>query len=132
MSNAAFKRNFSKLLERAGDKAELVVRKVAQDFVASFVLKSPVDTGRFRANWNTGIGSMNLSTSISTDSGAELRASSILPSYKAGDTIYITNNLPYALRLEYGWSDQAPAGMVRTTIAEYSQYLRRAVAQVRS
>lgn len=132
MSNAAFKRNFSKLLERAGDKAELVVRKVAQDFVASFVLKSPVDTGRFRANWNTGIGSMSLSTSISTDSGAELRASSILPSYKAGDTIYITNNLPYALRLEYGWSDQAPAGMVRTTIAEYSQFLRRAVAQVRT
>lgn len=132
MSNAAFKRNFSKLLERAGDKADMVVRKVAQDFANSFVLKSPVDTGRFRGNWNTAFGAPNLSISTSTEGGAEVRAASILPAYKTGDTIFITNNLPYALRLEYGWSDQAPKGMVRTTIAEYSQYLRRAVAEVKS
>ena len=32
--------------------------------------------------------------------------------------IYIQNNLPYANRLENGWSNQAPAGMVALTIAE--------------
>lgn len=132
MSNAAFKRNFSKLLERAGDNADQVVRKVAQDFANSFVLKSPVKEGRFRANWNTAFGAPNPAVTDSTENNAAARAASVLAAYKTGDTIFITNNLPYALRLEYGWSSQAPGGMVRTTIAEYSQYLRRAVAEVKS
>ena len=38
---------------------------------------------------------------------------------KFGATIYLVNNLPYAVRLEYGWSKQAPAGMVRITAAEF-------------
>jgi hypothetical protein len=31
---------------------------------------------------------------------------------------YIQNNLPYAQRLEDGWSKQAPAGMVALSLAE--------------
>ncbi|NBT33816.1 MAG: hypothetical protein EBT13_18445 [Rhodobacteraceae bacterium] len=34
--------------------------------------------------------------------------------------IYIQNNLPYANRLENGWSGQAPQGMVALTVAEVS------------
>jgi len=33
--------------------------------------------------------------------------------------IYLTNNLPYAQRLEEGYSQQAPAGMVALTIQEF-------------
>lgn len=35
-----------------------------------------------------------------------------------GELIYITNNLPYIERLEFGHSKQAPAGMVRLSVAE--------------
>lgn len=42
----------------------------------------------------------------------------ILGSYKIGQSVYLTNNLPYALPVEMGWSSQAPAGMARVAIAE--------------
>jgi hypothetical protein len=42
---------------------------------------------------------------------------------------YITNNLPYAERLEYGWSGQAPSGMIRLSLAEFEQVLREEVAK---
>lgn len=32
--------------------------------------------------------------------------------------IYITNGAPYAQRIENGWSDQAPIGMVRISVLE--------------
>jgi hypothetical protein len=38
-------------------------------------------------------------------------------SVKAGGEVWIVNNLPYAGRLEYGYSQQSPSGMVRVTLA---------------
>jgi len=32
------------------------------------------------------------------------------------DSIWFTNNLPYADRVENGWSTQRPQGMVRSTV----------------
>ena len=37
----------------------------------------------------------------------------------AGDVIYLTNNLPYAVPLEEGYSKQAPAGMVALTVQDF-------------
>lgn len=36
-----------------------------------------------------------------------------------GNTITISNLQPYAYRVEYGWSSQAPEGMMRRAVAEY-------------
>ena len=38
--------------------------------------------------------------------------------YKKDRSIIIQNNLPYANRLENGWSKQAPKGMVALTLSE--------------
>lgn len=50
------------------------------------------------------------------------RAKQVLGSNRSGagkiKRIYIANGLPYILRLENGWSKQAPAGMVAITLAE--------------
>jgi hypothetical protein len=40
----------------------------------------------------------------------------------------MTNALPYARRLEYGWSRQAPYGMVRYSVLEYRRFLLRAIS----
>ena len=43
----------------------------------------------------------------------------------AGNVVYLTNNLPYAQRLEYeGWSKQAPAGMVRVNMARIADIMK--------
>jgi hypothetical protein len=134
MSNAAFKRNFAALLVRAGSKAELVVRKVAIELQSSMALKSPVDTGRFRGNWQCGIGGINTDTGSGEDksgSAAVERTTTALAAWKPGQTIWLTNSLPYSRRLEHGWSQQAPQGMVKTTVVEYGQHLRRVVGALR-
>jgi len=131
VSNAEFKRNFSALLKRVGDKAELVTRKVAIELQTAMILKSPVDTGRFRANWACGIGAVN--TSIANQPGADAKGqtATALQGWKAGQTIWLTNSLPYARRLEYGWSKQAPSGMVRLSIQEYGRYLKKVVSELK-
>lgn len=35
------------------------------------------------------------------------------------DAVTISNPQPYAYRVEYGWSKQAPEGMMRRAVAEY-------------
>ncbi len=71
---------------------------------------TPVRSGRARANWRCSVGSPD----YSADGGTEFdpfRASAAFSAVKAGDTLCITNSVPYIGRLEEGWSVQAPAGI---------------------
>lgn len=84
--------------------------------------------GRFRANWQFGIGGANESTTESADAGGEATKAKLEASIDAasiGGVWYVTNSLPYAKRLEYGWSKQAPGGMVRLTRQEMPDAIRR-------
>jgi hypothetical protein len=135
MSNEKFKRDFAKILARAGGKADQVIRKVVLDVGKAIINRSPVDTGRFRGNWNYASVSINTSTSGGADktgSSALARIQAGLTGWATGQTIYITNSLPYAVRLENGWSQQAPSGMVRLTVVEFRQYIAKAAREVRS
>jgi hypothetical protein len=46
-------------VEKTKADVNLVHRKVCLDLHKSLVMKSPVDTGRFRANWQVGVGAIN-------------------------------------------------------------------------
>lgn len=127
MNNDAFRRDFARLLKAAGDKADLVVRKTALQLQSEMIARSPVDTGRFKGNWQTGIGAVNADTGSAANSDALGRCATVLQGWKPGQTIFLTNSLPYAKRLENGWSQQAPAGMVRLTVANYAAALANAV-----
>lgn len=91
--------------------------------------------GRFKSNWLAATGpAMNTATPETTDpSGSATRAAiqQKLEGWKPGQTIWVTNSLPYAQRLEYGWSKQAPGGMVRLSVQNYSQAIKKAADQVR-
>ena len=119
---------------KAGDRADLVVRKVALDLFAKIVLKSPVDTGRFRGHWTAGVNNVPSGLTGRLDKTGSATVAAIagaVGGVKAGDRIYLANNLPYAVRLEYGHSKQAPAGMVRTTIDEFQAAVNRAAAKAK-
>jgi len=88
------------------------------------VRMSPVDTGRFRNAWVTSVSSPDNSQPEQIGGGAgappsgeqmaqALGAMTALPAFGVS---FVQNNLPYAQRLEDGWSSQAPAGMVRATL----------------
>lgn len=132
-NNDEFRRRFSALIKRVGDKADNVVRKTAMQLGTSFVMRSPVDSGRFRANWMYGV-ALNTDTTTDMDTSGNTslyRINSGLEGWKAGQSIFLTNSLPYAFRLEYGWSQQAPSGMVRLTVAEFSTHLAKAAQETK-
>lgn len=131
MNNSGFKADFAKLLAKAGDKADLVVRRTALELQSMMIERSPVDTGRFRSNWNASVGAADTSTSAAAGSDAKGRSAAVLEGWKAGQTIMLTNSLPYAKRLENGWSQQAPYGFVRLSVQLYSQALSKAVSEIK-
>jgi hypothetical protein len=139
MSFAADLRKFADATNRTiadtlvGTVTELAVRVVQ---------RSPVDTGRFRGNWQIGDGGPDTRTDSPFDKqplgsapalGSFARWQDQLEGALPGTVIYITNSLPYARRLEYeAWSKQAPAGMVRVTLTEYAQIIKIALEKAKA
>lgn len=86
--------------------------------------------GRFRANWHLSIDVVENVTFDEVDpSGNETVAAlvSAVSDFTAGQVAYLVNNLPYAIPLEYGHSQQAPGGMVRITVARFQQIVDEAI-----
>lgn len=86
--------------------------------------------GRFRGNWQLSIdtpaeGVLDQIDPAGNVTIAVLRTQA--QSLTAGQTAYIVNNLPYAVPLEYGHSQQAPGGMVRITLARFQQIVDEAI-----
>lgn len=129
-----FKQDFAKMLERAAGREDQLVRASALGLGAAIVEKSPVLSGRFRGNWQYGAGQINFATDAPED---KTGASSIgkiatgLQGWKRGETIFVTNSLPYAKRLEYdAWSQKAPAGMVRISVMEFKANVKKQAASL--
>jgi hypothetical protein len=83
----------------------------------SLIIKgTPVDTGRARNNWflTTGSPSEDSTNRAGGNSNKQLNQ---MPKKVLNETVYLTNNLPYIEKLEYGGtSSQAPAGWVRQAL----------------
>ena len=129
----AFSLALRQFADKAGRNAELVFRKVSIDVLSRLVLRSPVDTGRFRANWQIGIGSVGYILDSFDVSGRKTIAEGTarIEKINLGQSVWISNSLPYGPRLENGYSKQAPSGMVKVTVSEYQQLISRAVSEVR-
>lgn len=112
---------------------EKVVRGTILGLAQKVIKRSPVDTGRFRNNWQSSIGNPSPGRTETVDpsgSRAISAAASVSKSLDMGQAFYLTNNLPYAMKLEYGYSAQAPNGMVRITAAEFQSEINKAAAKL--
>ena len=130
MSNSVVVLNIEKLLKKAGDKVDLVARRIAVDLGRKIVVASPVKTGRFKSNWFYGAGEINTSTNAPAGSDAMVAIEKGIAGWEPGQLMYITNSLSYARRLEYdSWSKQAPAGMVRLAVQNFNISVANAVKE---
>lgn len=120
--------------EKAKKNPEIVMRSVSLKLFSAIIKASPVDTGRFRGNWQTtGVTpATGLIAGVDpTGNKAVNSAATFITNAPGWNTFTLTNNLPYAERLEYGWSKQAPVGMVRVNIARFQQLINEEAAKVR-
>lgn len=100
------------------------VRVIAMAMLNEIVLRSPVDTGRFRGNNIVSVGSPVYTSTVNVDpTGGETinRGLSAMTGLEPFTQVFIQNNLPYAVPLEDGHSKQAPAGIYAVSFNGVSQ-----------
>lgn len=97
---------------------------------STLIRSTPVDTGRARSNWLVGIDQSREDTidayfpgSGGNTSGPNVtrainEAISRIELQRGFQSIFISNNLPYIIRLNEGSSFQAPSGFVQSAISE--------------
>jgi hypothetical protein len=125
----------SEFVSRTKGKMNLITRKIVLDIGTRLVERSPVDTGRFRANWQyatLGIGVPSFPVDRLDPTGADTiaRIATQVRSMPAQNVHVLVNNLPYAIPLEQGWSKQAPYGMVGLTVLEFEAIVDGAAGEV--
>lgn len=119
---------------KAKKNPETVMRAVSLKLFSAIIKSSPVDTGRFRGNWQTtgATPATGLIAGVDVTGGKAVNSAATYITNSPGwDVFTLTNNLPYAERLEYGWSKQAPVGMVRVNITRFQQLLNEEAAKVK-
>ena len=134
----SFSSDMRKFAKKTGITIEEAAVSVCSQVVESVIEKTPVDTGVARANWIATLDSAHSGTSSAKDKSgmvAIAKANSVAKK-ASGKVFYLTNNLPYIRKLEFGgynagpkgvggFSAQAPAGMVRITMAKLKLSLKR-------
>lgn len=126
---------FSADIKAWGDKAlkefDELRRAVILELFSSVILDTPVDQGRLRGNWQIASTILKGELSVTDPQGREtiIKVENHLKGEKLNseNVTYLTNNLPYAYRIEYdGWSHtKAPAGMVRKNFIRITQNLKK-------
>lgn len=113
--------------------------KVAQNSLmrvgGRIVVMSPVADGIFKNSWLSAYGAIDstITTTADASGGKSLgMLKAKLDGLAVGQVFYFTNSLPYAQRLEYdAWSAQAPAGMVRLSVANWQTIVAEEVKRVK-
>ena len=135
---ASFEEQMRSFAKKANMSVEKTVKGTAIKLFSAVIKSSPVDTGRFRANWLcagvTPIPSV-VDMTDKTGSSATSEMVSYINSAKGQMVFTLANNLPYAHVIEYGgypgdgpntvggFSKQAPAGVVRVNVARFEAIL---------
>ena len=142
-----FALDIRKFAEKAAANTDDVIAGTCLDLSRRVILRTPVDSGQARWNWQASIGSpasTKLTGSDKSGSKSISNASSIAGS-APGNIFFLTNNMPYINKLEFGgypspspsgktssgYSTQAPNGMVRVTIREFNQIVDKQAGETK-
>ncbi len=122
-----FHRALDEALDELPEQANDIKAYVALNLLNRIVQKTPVDTGRARGNWQLSLRTPAegevANAEEQTPASVVIEGENEIANVAPGETIWISNNLPYIGRLEEGWSQQAPQGMVALSLAEVSSGL---------
>lgn len=130
--------DLAKFAEKAKERADDLVGNVVVRIAAELDKRSPVGDatywkhkppkgyvgGHFRANWQLGVDALPAGEVAGADPSGTRTQSRILaevPADAAGRVFWLANNVPYAHRIEYGWSRQAPQGLVGLTATMFQK-----------
>lgn len=129
----SFSQQLSDFRTSSLQRAEQHRRAIIMKLFSAVILDTPVDTGRARSNWIVSTGKpTRITVEKVDDAGAVIEDAQAEVEQSSGDVVvYLNNNLPYIVRLENGWSKQAPEGMVRKNVARIQRLVDQAIKEGR-
>jgi hypothetical protein len=121
-----FNAHVQQMMKKYPKSAQVVLKKFALDLLRRIVMNTPVDTGRARAAWYPSMVALGLTVPLAT---GDTKAESIAKGKTEGSYkdrtrgpglryIDLINAVKYIIYLEYGYSKQAPYGMVRLSMRQ--------------
>ncbi len=139
--NIEFRADLSKFARAMNAEVKETVLKVAFTLFGKIVVASPVDTGAYRASHQIAINNPSESV-VKPEKGKKfqkrgattraMKQTKKLKNYDLQDIIWISNNLPYAVRIEHGWSkEQAPKGVYGLSIQVVENDLQKELANIK-
>lgn len=141
----SFAKDFERFAKLTNASLDETGRTIALDLFTAIQKDTPVKSGRARGSWQTTMGTPASGDPIRTLSDAKAELDSTVQSFKMGRVIYLTSNLVYIGKLEFGgygtgqystskttrdgYSVQAPYGMARVNAARIQSMVRKAVSE---
>lgn len=102
--------------------------QIKRDFFQAILIGTPVDTGLARGGWTISVGApAPVHGDLDPDAADGLHAIAAMDTSHSGKVSFYSNDVPYIIPLEYGYSRQAPQGMVRINIARFSHIVAQAI-----
>ena len=103
--------------------ADTLTKKITGEALQKVIVASPVDTGAFRGNWRVGVSNIDgttdpSSTDVSGQGSITRGLLTIQSGGGVGKLVYISNSLPYGVKLNNGYSMQAPMNFVDLSVQE--------------
>jgi len=125
-SNRGFALDLNRFLRVVETEGTREIRQVSLAGLKGVMLKTPVDNGTARANWNVGLNTVDRSTSDESSSSSKNNidpskfneGSSVIARVEEGDSINISNSMLYINRFEFTDYSTQGSGMVRRTLEE--------------
>lgn len=126
MSFSGDMRRFVAKTAAAQDK---ITRVATLELFSGVIRATPVDTGRARGGWQTGVGSAPTGDNKRLDKTAAESLAEVERNTPpgAGQVTFLANNVPYIMNLEQGTSKQAPEGMVRKNMDRVQKMVDAAI-----
>lgn len=125
-------------IKAAGNTVEDAVEIMLKDVHRALVHGSPVDTGRFRGNWQVtfnapAMHSLNVydRQGGKTIAAGDAKINGMFRNGAAITSVHFSNMLIYANALEYGHSKQAPAGVVGIVAIRLRSFMADGIRQAR-
>lgn len=123
----------SRYIEAKKADAYKVSKAAFFEICNDIILNTPVREGFARGSWTFSEGSTNARFRTGPDKSGQGSLFDVrdgIEMAREGATLYLLTNLVYMPRLEYGWSMQAPAGMVRRAIANFERELEKRINEL--
>ena len=122
-------REMGQLSRELPQRANAVKQQAALAAADRLITDTPVDTSNAESNWQIGVGGPPIgpipphflgehgSTDQASQNEAKALARARILQAKPGEPVYISNEVPYIIKLDQGSSPQAPLGFTHLALA---------------